>query len=229
MKKFNLKRTWTRLALLAAAALIPLVPGCGSNDWAADPNARKFSQTYQIHLDPDRTLEVRLTGSFTAREDKSKADAGRTDLYIRSQGEAKVTNISDGRTTDRFTHGVELFAPIDKCPHWVKELDGPFGTRCSYDLFNIEVNELKAGDSQTVKIDVDEVVAHDVNVEDAETALNGIRGPSAVLLAPDHLVSLDSIFSNLEEFNPTCELSSGGRWVTYFSESPEVNACSTEG
>jgi hypothetical protein len=33
---------------------------------------------------------------------------------------------------------------------------------------------------------------------------------------------------HLDEFNPTCELPSGGRWVTYFSESPNVNACSTE-
>lgn len=223
---------WTRLALLATAALVALLTGCGGDDGAAD--ARKFSQTYQIHLDPERTLEVRLTGSFTAREDKSKADAGRTDIYIKTRGEAKVTNVSDGRTTDEFTHAVQLFVPMDQCPSWAIEHGPKLGTHCSYDLFDIKVHKLEAGDSQTVDIKKDARVG-DVAVEDAATALNGIRGQSAVLLSPDYLVSLDGIFDifstqhlHLDEFNPTCELSSGGRWVTYFSESPNVNACSTE-
>uniref|UniRef100_A1UB64 Uncharacterized protein n=1 Tax=Mycobacterium sp. (strain KMS) TaxID=189918 RepID=A1UB64_MYCSK len=108
----------------------------------------------------------------------------------------------------------------------------PSGTHCNYGLFKIEVGELSAGARQTILINVDERVG-DVAVNDAATALNGIRGPSGVLVGPDYLVPLDDIFSTqhlrLDEFNLTCELPSGGRWVTYFSESPNVNACSTEG
>jgi hypothetical protein len=230
----HLKRMWTRLALLAAAAFISLLPGCGDDDdWVADPNARKFSQAYVIHLDPDRTLEVRLTGLFTAREDKSEADAGRTDIYVKTRGEANITNVSEGRTTDGFNHPIELFVPIGQCPSWVKESDPPLGTHCAYDLFDIEFGELRAGESETVVIKTDERV-DEVNVEDAATTLEGIRGPSAVLVAPEHLVrfGLDFFstqYTHLDKFNPTCELPSGGRWVTYFSESAEVNACSTEG
>lgn len=222
---------------VAIAALVLLLAGCGVNEHGTngdgtkgDPNGRKFSQTYQVHLDSVRTLEVRLTGSFTAREDKSRADAGQTDLYIKSHAEAKVTNVSDGRITDRYTHGVRLFVPMDHCPSWVKRNSDsyePLGTHCSYDLFQIEVGELKAGDSQTVEIEDDKKFPP-VAAEDAATELNGILGPSGVLVGTGDMFTLRDLFeSNPTEFNPTCERGSNrGRSITYFSESPEVNACS---
>lgn len=220
--------------------MVLLLAGCGVTEHGInddgindESNGRKFSQTYQVHLDSVRTLEVNLTGSFTAREDKSRADAGETDLYITSRAEAKVTNVSDGRITDGYTHGVRLFVPMDHCPSWVKRNsephDPPLATHCSYDLFKIEVDELKAGESQTVEIEDDKEFPP-VAAEDATTELNGIMGQSAVLVATGDMFTLGDLFeANPTEFNPTCERPSNrGRSITYFSESPTVNACSSD-
>ena len=219
-----LKIAWTKLPLVAAALVLTLA-SCGSNNQTADPNGRKFSQTYRIYLDPERALTVSLHGSFTAREDKSRADAGRTDLFIKSQAEAVVANVSDGRTTSGFTHSVSLYVPMNHCPTWVKRNQPRLGAYCSYDLFKIEVGELKAGDSQTVEIENDQRFPP-VAVEDAATELNGIRGPSAVLLSTGDAFDLGDVFSlPPTEFNPTC---GQGRSITYFSESAAVNACSND-
>jgi hypothetical protein len=231
----------------ATVALIVAVAGCGSGGvdgtGVASPSSpsvpvstapstkastsregRPFAADYQIRLDPDRTLRIQLEGAFTASEDKSDADAGMTEILVQTKGQAKVTNVSDGRNTDDFDHGFELFLPVATCPNWSKNAQGNVGKYCTYDLFNVDAPSLDAGESGTIKIDKTENVDQ-VPVADAARVLSAIMGPEGVL------VSADRVFLNqqLEKLNPTCKVAGGDAlWVTYYSESDSVNACSTE-
>jgi hypothetical protein len=185
---------------------------------------RPFSARYEIRLDPDRTLRIQLDGAFTASQDKSDADAGKTKILVRTRGQAKVTNGSDGRNTDDFDHGFELFLPVAACPNWSKNAVGKVGKYCSYDVFHVDAPSLKAGEARTVSIDKTDDV-DEVSVGDAAGLLAAIMSPDGVL------VSADRVFLNeqLEKLNPTCKLPGGkSLWVTYFSESDAVDACSTE-
>jgi hypothetical protein len=184
-----------------------------------------MSGTWEVNIDPDRTIKLELDGSFDVREDKTEADAGETDIVVETYGTITATNVSDGRNVDGIDTGLELFVPIDFCPDW-KDLD-PQGTHCSRDLVSFEIPDL----------DVDETEDIDIDGEQRVSDVSSDAGPRVVksMLSDDAVViSADRVFWNqyLGELNPGCKFSlddgEQGDWVTYFTEDPKVTACSTE-
>lgn len=236
--------------LVASVSLTALLAACGTaNDEARPPEVRTtvtvtssggeragqtdastdvsldrtFSQVYQVRLDPDRTLLFELNGQFSVTEDKSDAPAGKTRVFVHSTGSAKITNVSEGRDTEPFGHGIELFLPVHNCPNWSKNVGGDVGEYCSYDLFNIEAPSLSPNDPHNVYMD-DVNRVDEVSVKDAPQVMAAILSQQGVMLSADRVF----ISQELEKLNPICKLPDGGEWITYFSESDSVNACSTE-
>lgn len=222
------------VSIMAAGVLSISLSGCTTpnepaeeDDGEAEVEAesgRPFEMEYEIRTDPERTLQFKLSGSFEATEDKAEAAAGETEIFIHTTGTAEVTNVSDGRNTEDFDHGFQLFLPIDECPNWATQVNVEVGDYCNYEMFMVEADDLEAGESQTIDLD-HRVKVDEVQVDEANDVLASIMGPDGTM------VSADRVFWNreLEELNPACPLPGGDtQWVTYVSESEEVNACSTE-
>lgn len=216
------------MASLAIAPLLLAVPACSSSSGGGGDDgggARPMSGTWEVNIDPDRTIKLELNGSFDVSEDKAEAAAGETDIVVEPYGTITATNVSDGRNVDGIQTGLQLFVPVESCPDW-DYLD-PEGTHCTRDLVSFDIPDL----------DVDE--SEDMDISDSKTVagVDTEQGPGVIeaMLADDAVViSADRVFFNqyLEELNPTCEwVASGdrpGTWVTYFTEDKAVTACATE-
>lgn len=181
--------------------------------------------TWEVHIDPDRTIKLDLNGSFDVTEDKTEADAGETEIMVETFGVITATNISDGRDVEGIKTGLQLFVPIEFCPDW--ESLEPKGTHCSRDLITFKIPDLDVGESKKIDISDSGRVAH-VPVEHGATVVASMLGDDGAV------VSADRWFWNeyLGELNESCEFVTSdagiGSWVTYFTEDPAVTACSTE-
>lgn len=134
--------------------------------------------------------------------------------------------MSDGRNTDQFKTGIELFLLSDQCPNADANNDGKVGKRCSYDLTTFRTFGLDPGETDAFSLN-DTQYADEVTVEDAPALLDAIVGDTGVVVSADRVFPLDH--SDLDKYNPACPLpKSDVQWVTYFSESSKVDACSTE-
>lgn len=208
-------------SLLAVLVLLGLgLPACGGGGDSGG-GERQLTGTWEVRIDPDRTVRLELNGSFDVTEDKADAKAGKTNIEAKTYGSITATNVSDGRNADGIKTGLELFVPIASCPDWA-ELD-PKGTHCSRDLVSFRIPDLDVDESKQVDISGTKKVAS-VPSDAGKAVIDSMLGESGVV------VSADRVFWNqyLEDLNPTCDLDSDGKWVTYFSEDEAVTACSTE-
>lgn len=186
------------------------------------PDGRRvMTGTWKVNIDPERSIKLKLDGSFKVSQDKAEAKAGETDINVETFGSITATNVSDGRNVRGIDTGLQLFVPIKFCPDWA-DLD-PTGSHCSRDLVSFDIPDLDVGESDTFGISDSQRVAS-VRVADAKKVIGGMLGKSAVV------VSADRVFANeyLEKLNPSCTFNKDTVWVTYYTEDKKVTACSTE-
>lgn len=186
-----------------------------------------MSGEWKIRIDEDRTLKLELNGSFNVSEDKSRAEAGETDVIVETFGVMKVSNVSDGREFDPtgfgdWDTGIQLFVPITACPDWEPGENGS-GEYCSRDIVQFDVPALDVDESVEIDLDGEEKVTA-VSGENVQSVIDAMLGDDAAIVHADRVFWND----NIEKLNPTCEFGSDSKWVTYFSEKEDVTACSTE-
>lgn len=167
------------MLLLAACGLVADTETAGFDDGGG--GERRMTGTWEVRIDPDRTVRLELDGSFNVTEDKSEAAAGETDIMVETFGVITATNISDGRDFTGISTGLQLFVPIEHCPDW----GDTEGTHCTRDLVSFDIPDLDVDESETFDIS-DSQRATDVPT-DAGPAVGGVaaeRGRGGGLRGP---------------------------------------------
>jgi len=204
-------------------------------------NGRTFEAAYTFRVDESRSARFTIKGRYGAYDSVRTADAGETLIFAQSTGTVMIENLSKDREigSREMNHLVQAYLPFDACvlsdifTDTAEDFGIKGGIRCSVKVLDISTPGLDPGEKVTLDFNnVDSagempVVRRVTSVAESD----GSAYVQAIIDSP--LVAGDSLNAKLGS-GQVCSYSNGdrdyesGERVTYWSEDPEVNSCSTD-
>lgn len=212
----------------------------GPEESGREPGAHPFAASFNINIDADRSVKVDLKGSYTATATPLEAEAGKTDVYTKIEGVATFTNLSADREIglDDADFVIELLTPSRVCTKvdlYKKNPDLLVGPFCSQELTRLTPSRLRKmtlAPSEALSQDFTDISTgseEDGHVVDRWGTVKVADGESVTASVNQSVMAISRrlpILDDEKTLLPTCE-TQDGRWVDFWSESDQVNTCST--